>query len=129
MADMTYTVHVTREGDTWLADVPSVAGAHTFARSLEGLARSVREVVVLMDDLPDDADVELDLRFDVADESVIEAEHLRRAREDIGRREAELVSETGRIAASLSRTYSVRDTAAMLGVTPGRVSQLVNNTR
>ncbi len=126
---MTYTVHVTREGDTWLADVPSVAGAHTFARSLEGLARSVREVVVLMDDLPDDADVELDLRFDVADESVIEAEHLRRAREDIGRREAELVSETGRIAASLSRTYSVRDTAAMLGVTPGRVSQLVNNTR
>jgi len=39
---MSYTVHVTREGDIWLADVPSVPGAHTFARSLEGLARSVR---------------------------------------------------------------------------------------
>ena len=57
---MSYAVLVTRDGDSWLADVPSVPGAHTFARSLEGLARSVREVVVLMDDLPDDAAVELD---------------------------------------------------------------------
>ena len=39
-----YEVIVTREGDSWLADVPAVPGAHTFARSLAGLARSVREV-------------------------------------------------------------------------------------
>jgi len=64
MADMSYTVLVTRDGDDWLADVPSVPGAHTFARSLEGLARSVREVVVLMDDLPDDAEVELGFHVD-----------------------------------------------------------------
>ena len=61
---MSYAVLVTRDGDSWLADVPSVPGAHTFARSLEGLARSVREVVVLMNDLPDDAAVELDFHFD-----------------------------------------------------------------
>jgi predicted RNase H-like HicB family nuclease len=61
---MSYAVLVTRDGDSWLADVPSVPGAHTFARSLEGLARSVREVVVLMDDLPDDAAVELDFHVD-----------------------------------------------------------------
>ena len=61
---MSYTVLVTRDGDNWLADVPSVPGAHTYARSLEGLARSVREVVVLMDDLPAVAAVELDFHFE-----------------------------------------------------------------
>ena len=61
---MSDAVLVTRDGDSWLADVPSVPGAHTFARSLEGLARSVREVVVLMNDLPDDAAVELDFHVD-----------------------------------------------------------------
>jgi hypothetical protein len=129
MADMSYVVTVTREGDAWLADVPAVAGAHTYARSLRGLTQAVREVIVLMADLPDDADVQLDFRFDVRDDSVIEAERLRRAREEIGRREAELVAETGRIAAALSRSYSVRDAAAMLGVTPGRVSQLAKSSQ
>ncbi|PIJ36750.1 hypothetical protein BMW24_003550 [Mycobacterium heckeshornense] len=126
---MTYHVHVTREGDAWLADVPSVPGAHTFARSLDGLAKSVREVVILMDDLPDDADVQLDFHFDVDDAAVHEAERLRRSRDEIARREAELVSQTKHIAASLSRKYSVRDTAAMLGVTAGRVSQLAHAGR
>jgi hypothetical protein len=126
MADMTYIVHVTREGETWLADVPAIAGAHTFARSLKGLTESVREVVILMDDLPDDAEVQLDFHYDVDDESVVAAERLRRARAEIERREAELVAETACIAARLSRAYSVRDTAAMLGVTAGRVSQLTN---
>ncbi|GAB3884535.1 type II toxin-antitoxin system HicB family antitoxin [Terrabacter terrigena] len=51
----TYEVVVTREDGAWLADVPTVPGAHTFARSEAGLADSVREVIVLMDDLDDDA--------------------------------------------------------------------------
>ena len=121
---MTYIVNVSREGDAWLADVPAVPGAHTYAHSLEGLTKAVREVVILMDDLPEDHPVVLDFHYDVADELVIEAEQLRRLREDIGRREAELVAETARLAASLTSHYSVRDTAAMLGITPGRVSQV-----
>lgn len=126
MADMKFTVHVTREGDSWLADVPSVAGAHTFSRSLDGLAKAVREVVVLMGDLEDDAGVELDFHYDLADEAVTEAERLRRIREAITIQEAELVSATARVASDLARCYSVRDTAAMLGVTAGRISQITN---
>lgn len=126
MADMRYTVHVTREGDNWLADIPAVAGAHTFSRSLDGLAKAVREVVVLMDDLEDDAGVELDFHYDLADEAVTEAERLRRIREAITIQEAELVSATARVAADLARCYSVRDTAAMLGVTAGRISQITH---
>lgn len=58
---MTYTVHINREDGTWLADVPAVSGAHTFARTLDELVQSVREVIVLMDDLPDEAQVDIDL--------------------------------------------------------------------
>ena len=40
-----YNVIVTSEGGSWLADVPAVPGADTFARSLTSLAKSVREVI------------------------------------------------------------------------------------
>ena len=79
-----YEVIVTREGDSWLADVHAVPGAHTFARSLAGLARSVREVM----------------------------------------------AHTSAAVAQLAREgYSVRDAAALLDLTPGRVSQLLKAIR
>ena len=123
---MSYRVLVTREGDNWLADVPAVAGAHTFARSLDGLAKSVREVVILMAELEGDADVQLDFHYDVDDDTVGEAERLRRLRAAMLIQEAELVSATARVASDLTRSYSVRDTAAMLGLTAGRISQITN---
>lgn len=50
-----HEVVVTREGGMWLADVPGLDGARTFARSLPSLDQAVREVVVLAADLPDGA--------------------------------------------------------------------------
>jgi len=67
---ITYEVVATREDGMWLADVPAVPGAHTFARSLPALLESVREVVGLMDDLPDDATPDFTLTFDVDDPDV-----------------------------------------------------------
>lgn len=46
----TYRVVVTREDGRWLADVPDVPGAHTWANSLNALRKAVREVIALMDD-------------------------------------------------------------------------------
>ncbi len=66
MAAVNYDVRVTREAGAWLADVPDVPGAHTFASSLAGLSKSVREVVVLMTDQADDAAVDITFTFDVA---------------------------------------------------------------
>jgi len=60
---MSYEVEVTREGSQWLADVPAVPGAHTFANSLDALRDSVREVIVLMADLPNDATPEYYFTF------------------------------------------------------------------
>ncbi len=66
----TYEAVVTREDPMWLADVPAVPGAHTFARSLPALLESIREVIVLMDDLPDDVTPDFCLTFDVDDPDV-----------------------------------------------------------
>lgn len=59
-----YRVIVTREGDAWLADVPELEGAHTFARTLPALDRAVREVVVLAADRPDEDMPALRLAYD-----------------------------------------------------------------
>jgi len=122
-----YDVRVTREAGAWLADVPDVPGAHTFARSLEGLTRSVREVIVLMTDQADDATVDITFAFDVADPLVLKAAAVGFQRSEIAVREAELRKVTASLALDLSRHgYSVRDAAQLLAMTPGRVSQLTN---
>ena len=60
-----YRVIVTSEDGQWLADVPALAGAHTFASTLPALERHVREVIVLAEGLPQDAadSITLDLEF------------------------------------------------------------------
>ncbi len=59
-----YRVVVTREEGAWLADVPELAGAHTYARTLPALDRAVREAVVLAADRPDEDMPVLRLAFD-----------------------------------------------------------------
>jgi len=133
MAAVTYTVIVTREGDAWLADVREVPGAHTFARSLDGLVKSVREVIILMDDLDDlddlddDADIDVELTYAVKDETVLAAANLGRDREAAAVRESELQAEARTLARALTgQGYSVRDAARLLAMSPGRISQLTH---
>lgn len=122
-----YEVIVTREGGSWLADIPAVPGAHTFARSLAGLAKSVREVIILMADLDDDATPELSFTYQVSDEVVQEAVAVGRERRQSRELEEALMAHTSATVARLARAgYSVRDAAALLDLTPGRVSQLLN---
>lgn len=126
---MTYKVTVTREGDTWLADVPEVPGAHTFARSLEGLDRSVREVIVLMGDLEDDADVAVKYDYKVEDDDILMAAQVGEERYRIALDEAELMLSTTKMVRILTdKGYSVRDSAKLLGITPGRVSQITHSS-
>lgn len=60
-----YQVHVTREGDQWLADVPELEGTQTYAPNLTALDRYVREAIVLGADLPDEAMTRLELTYSV----------------------------------------------------------------
>lgn len=122
-----YEVIVTREDGAWLADVPTVPGAHTFARSLSGLAKSVREVIILMADLADDVRPELTFTYQVSDGVLKEAVAVGRERRQARQLEESLMAHTSAAVARLAREgYSVRDAAALLDLTPGRVSQLLN---
>lgn len=49
MAEVTamYTADVNWDGKQWLATIPEIPGAHTFARTLNSLRQRLREVVVL----------------------------------------------------------------------------------
>jgi DNA-binding NarL/FixJ family response regulator len=123
-----YEVVVTRDGGHWLADVPTLAGAHTYARSLPTLDQAVREVIVLAADLPDEAMPGLVLvyRYDTGDPDVdataLEVRRLRRQADELA---AAVTARTGEVAAQLvARGLSVRDVAALLGISPQRVSQI-----
>lgn len=75
----------------WLADVPAVSGTHTFARPLPTLLASSREVLVLKDDLHEDATPDFSLAFDVDNPDVGTAPQLSVLRREITAREHALV--------------------------------------
>jgi DNA-binding CsgD family transcriptional regulator len=124
----TYRVIISREDGLWLADVQSLEGAHTYARSLPALDQAVREIVVLAADLPDDAMPDLVLDYDYhtgdagLDATAREVRQLRRQADELS---AAAAARTSDAAAELvARGLSVRDVAALLGISPQRVSQL-----
>ena len=123
-----YRVVVTREDGRWLADVPGLPGAHTCARSLLSLDQAVRGAVVLAAGLPGEAMA--GLVFDYGyhtgdpglDATAVEVRRLRRQADELA---AAAASRTGQAAAQLvAGGLSVRDVAALLGISPQRVSQL-----
>jgi len=123
-----YVVVVTREGGLWLAEVPGLEGAHTYARSLPGLDQVVREVIVLAADLPDEAmaGLAIEYRYHTGDPELdattLEVRRLRREANELA---AAAAAPTGQVAVKLvARGLSVRDVAALLGISPQRVSQL-----
>jgi predicted RNase H-like HicB family nuclease len=121
-----YDVIITSEGGSWLADVPAVPGADTFARSLTSLAKSIREVIILIAELDDQAKPELTFTYQVSDE-VVPAVAVGRERRQARELEKALMAHTSAAVVRLAREcYSVRDAAALLALTPGRVSQLLH---
>jgi DNA-binding NarL/FixJ family response regulator len=128
MSEQVHTVVVTREDGMWLADVPGLEGAHTYARSLPSLDQAVREVIVLAVGLPDAAmpGLALDYRYETGDPELdataLEVRRLRRQADELA---AEVAARTGQAAVELvARGLSVRDVASLLGISPQRVSQL-----
>src|SRR5512132_2150577 len=88
MSRRAFRVVVTREDGQWLADVPELQGAHTYARSLPSLDQAVREVVVLAAGLADEAMPELVLDYGYhtgdpeLDATALEVRRLRRQADD-----------------------------------------------
>jgi hypothetical protein len=122
---MTYTVTVTHEDGWWLASVNGLAGAHTEARTLGTLDTYVREVIVLATDLPDQAMPDLDITYEFDQPPLETAARIAVRRRRLEQAHARVVAELAELARELvAAGYSTRDAAAVLGVTPGRISQI-----
>lgn len=126
--EQVYRVIVTREDGAWLAEVPELEGAHTYARTLPALDRAVREVVVMADDRPDKDMPALRLAYDyrTGDPAIdVTAAEIRTLREQADQLAATATARTSAAARLLiQRGFSVRDAAEILGISPQRVSQL-----
>jgi hypothetical protein len=129
VSDKTYRVVVTRERGNWLADVPELEGSQTWAKNLPALDTAVREVIVLGDDLPDgaEADVRIEYEYNIGNPELdaLTAD-LRARRVRIAQEEQELAKRTAEVALRLVQGESlpVRDAAALLAVSPQRISQV-----
>ena len=124
---MSYHVVVTRDGDGWMADVPAIPGTHTWAKTLRALDRNIREVVGMVEDLPRSAEasLDLDLEYRTGDPDLdARSSQLRARRREIERNAAEVASETRELAGQLAGQLPVSDTAILLGVSKGRITQL-----
>lgn len=127
-----YRVVVTRENRNWLADVPQLSGAHTFARDLETLDRYVREVVVLAADLADDDAPGLTLvwEYHTGDDAVDEQlRDLREARRSLDSARDQLEQRTQAVIRDQADRFTVPDFAALLGLSRARVQRLIQAAR
>jgi uncharacterized protein YjiS (DUF1127 family)/predicted RNase H-like HicB family nuclease len=123
-------VEVTREGRDWLADVPEVEGTHTYARTLTGLDREVREAIAVGLDLDDDYQGDLEWDFRGAPAQLARAAETARRRREAREQLDALTDESARQTRELvSAGLSTRDVARVVDLTPGRVSQIVKAGR
>lgn len=131
MTRRTYVVRAIREGDWWslIADV----GRREVASQSRRLATAepmIREAIALALDIDEgsfDVEVLPELPESEAARLAQEASELREAYEAAGR---QLSTTTARAIRVLrKRGYSVRDVADLIGITPGRVSQIEHGLR
>jgi DNA-directed RNA polymerase specialized sigma24 family protein len=112
-----------------MADVPALPGTHTWAKTLRALDRNVREVIGMVEDLPRCAEAAMDLEMDyhTGDPQLDErAGRLRARRREQERAAAEIASDTSELLRRFAEQLSVGDAAVLLGVSEGRISQLLN---
>lgn len=127
MVAVIYSVNVAREGDSWLADVADLPGAHTWAKNLTSLKASVIEVIRLVEDTSDNAaDPEIRLRFSGVTPAFAAAAEIGERRRELDGAVQDLVAASVRAAREMAAEgWSVRDISGVLHVTPGRVSQML----
>lgn len=121
-----YEVVLERDGSgRWLAHVPSVAGCHTHGRTLAQTRERIREALTLWVENADTAELVEKLRL--PEGALAEIRRSRLARSRAERERARATESTGEAARMLvgDLGLSVRDAAALLGLSHQRVQQLV----
>jgi predicted RNase H-like HicB family nuclease len=122
----TYTVVARRSGDRWAITVRELPGVFTQARRLDEIADTAKEAIGLFLEL-DPADVSVDVKLDLPDGLTEDLDALREAREAARRANEQLAVKQARVVEGLSRRgrLSLREVAAMLGISHQRVAQIL----
>lgn len=115
----------TRVGQWWAVQVDVAGGLHTQARRLDQVRAMVADAVALVVDVqPGDVEVDLEVVLAESDADLVDRAHLSVSRASIATADAA----AARVAAARAlrdRGFTVRDTGELLGVSPQRVSQLL----
>jgi predicted RNase H-like HicB family nuclease len=120
---------VTYERDAdeyWVADAPELVGAHTQGRTIPTARARIREVIALIEELDDEDAFDLEEEFVLPDSAAtaIASALEKRHTAELARMDAMAQTETGAKLLIKSKV-SMRDAADILGISSGRVQQLV----
>jgi predicted RNase H-like HicB family nuclease len=124
----TYRVTYERDADDyWVADAPELVGAHTQGRTIPTARARIREVIALIEELDDEDAFELEEEFVLPDSTAraIASALEKRQTAELARLDAMAQTETG-AKLLIEGKVSMRDAADILGISSGRVQQIVN---
>ncbi len=113
----------------WLVHVAEEPRCHTWARSYAAARREIVDAAELwLDELGVESVDDLYVQDEVRIVGASQARQLAQTREELTRRLAEVRAEVDQAARGLvAEGVSVRDVADLLGISPGRVSQVVHS--
>jgi predicted RNase H-like HicB family nuclease/predicted XRE-type DNA-binding protein len=124
---MTYTARARRSGVLWAIDVPELPGVYSQARRLDRVESTARDAISLFLDV-DPATLEIRVETSLPGDLRRDVDVVGRLRAEAERLQVESSGAMRHLARELlGRGLSVRDAAAILGVSHQRVSQLVRD--
>jgi hypothetical protein len=121
----TYHAEVDRDGKFWRVRVPEV-GRTTQARNLREVEPMARDLIAIMDDIPEDS-FKLNVRITLPEEIQAELERSAALRAEAARAQSEAAQLSRHAAALLhNQGLPLRDVGQALGVSFQRAKQLVD---
>ncbi len=121
---MIYTARARRSGSWWAIDVPGLPGVYSQARRLDRVGSMAREAIALFLDV-DPATLDIRVETNLPSDLRRDVDALGRLRAEADRLQAESSGALRHLTHELlGRGLSVRDAAAILGISHQRVSQL-----
>ena len=122
---MIYTARARRSGSWWAIDVPELPGVYSQARRLVRVESMARDAIALFLDV-DPATLDIRVETNLPSELRRDVDAVGRLRAEADRLQVESSGAMRHLTEELlGRGLSVRDAAAILGISHQRVSQLV----